>query len=62
MLAQLRSDRGQDLIEYAVLGGMIAIALAVSSLLVLSGGIDAMAAEMSKCIAWESDCAAGLTP
>lgn len=43
-----------------MLGGLIAVALGLSSLLVLTGGIEAMSEEMSKCIAWDSDCAAGL--
>ena len=60
MLAHLHTEGGQDLIEYALLGGMIAAALAVSSLLLLTVGIETMSDEISKCIAWDSDCAAGL--
>ena len=60
MLAQLRNDRGQDLIEYALLGGLIAGTLVVASILILTGGIETMFDEISKCVSWGSDCAAAL--
>lgn len=47
------SERGQDLIEYAMLGGLIAIALAAGAL-VFSGALTAMAGGISDCIDFNS--------
>jgi Flp pilus assembly pilin Flp len=43
------SERGQDLIEYAMLGGLIALAIA-GAVLFLSGAISSMADGISDCI------------
>ncbi len=62
ILAHLRRERGQDLIEYAMLSGLIAAALvAVLALGVLSGAVEAMADGVSDCIDFDSltPCAAG---
>lgn len=47
------SERGQDLIEYAMLGGLIAIALAAGAL-VFSGALASMATGISSCIDFNS--------
>ena len=47
------SERGQDLIEYAMLGGLIAIALAAGAL-VFSGALASMADGISNCIDFDS--------
>jgi Flp pilus assembly pilin Flp len=47
----LRRERGQDLLEYALLGGLIAAALlAVGVSLALSGGVQALADNVKACI------------
>jgi len=53
-----RSERGQDLIEYAVLSGLIAIAI-MAGVLVFSGAITSMANGISGCIDFT---AGGCTP
>ncbi len=45
----IRSERGQDLIEYAMLGGLIAIALAAGAL-VFSSALSSMASGIGNCI------------
>jgi Flp pilus assembly pilin Flp len=47
------SERGQDLIEYAMLGGLIAIALAAGAL-VFSGALASMSTGISHCIDFNS--------
>ncbi len=62
ILAHLRNERGQDLIEYAMLSGLIAAALvAVLALGVLSGAVELMAGGVGDCIDFDSltPCAAG---
>ena len=51
--AHISSERGQDLIEYAMLGGLIAIALAAGAL-VFSGALAGMASGISSCIDFDS--------
>ncbi len=51
--AHLRSERGQDLIEYAMLGGLIAIALAAAGL-ALAGPLASMATGIGNCIDFNS--------
>jgi Flp pilus assembly pilin Flp len=49
--ARLRSERGQDLLEYALLGGLIAAAIfAAFSLAVFTGALDAMATNIAACV------------
>ena len=48
-VARLRSERGQDLLEYAMLGGLLAAAIAVIAV-VFSGAIGDMALGISKCV------------
>ena len=48
---RLKSERGQDLIEYAMLGGLIALTLmAAAVLLAMTGALDSMAAGIGACI------------
>lgn len=49
--ACLRSERGQDLLEYAMLGGMIAAAIiAVAAAGLMTGAISGMVDSITKCI------------
>lgn len=62
ILAHLRNERGQDLIEYAILSGLIGAALAaVVTFGVLTGAIDSLAGGIGACIDFDSGtaCAAG---
>jgi Flp pilus assembly pilin Flp len=62
-VARLRSERGQDLLEYAMLGGLIAAAiLVVFTVLITNGAIDSMANGIGNCIDFDSatNCAGGL--
>ncbi|MCH8815833.1 MAG: Flp family type IVb pilin [Chloroflexi bacterium] len=45
-----RRERGQDLIEYAMLSGLIAAAIVAVGILVYSGALTAMATGISGCI------------
>ncbi len=50
-LKSLKDERGQDLIEYALLGGLIALTLmAVAVLTGMSGAVQNMAAGIGRCI------------
>ena len=54
---QIRSERGQDLIEYSLLGGFIALSLVLAiavSLPVLTGALNSMFEGIGNCIDWES--------
>jgi len=51
----IRSERGQDLLEYALLGGLIAAAVvAVIALGTMTGAITSMATGISRCIDFNS--------
>lgn len=53
ILMRARGERGQDLIEYALLGGLIAGALlAVAVLTGLTTGVTSMANGIGDCIDW----------
>ena len=50
-----RDERGQDLLEYALLGGLIAAAIiAVATLGVMTGAITGMANGIADCIDFDS--------
>ena len=53
VVSHLRDERGQDLIEYALLGGLIALALMAAALL-LSPAITGMATGIGRCIDFDS--------
>ncbi len=49
--ARLAEERGQDLLEYSLLGGLIALAIiAVGALGVMTGAISGMAGGIADCI------------
>ena len=45
-----RGERGQDLIEYAMLGGLIALAIIAVGVLAFSGAITDMTTGIGECI------------
>jgi len=49
-VAAVRRERGQDLIEYAMLSGLIAAAIVAVGILIYSGALTAMAGGISNCI------------
>ena len=53
--ARFGEERGQDLLEYALLGGLIAAALtAIALFTVMSGALTDMADGIGKCINFDS--------
>ena len=55
LVSHLRGERGQDLIEYALLGGAIAVAIMVIVTAgILSGALTAMADGIGDCIDFTS--------
>jgi Flp pilus assembly pilin Flp len=53
--SHIRSEKGQDLLEYAMLGGLIAAAIvAVLALGVMTGAISGMASGIANCIDFNS--------
>ncbi len=59
LLSRIRSERGQDLIEYAMLGGLIALAIIAVGTLAFTGALNSMAAGIGSCIDFT---AGGCTP
>ena len=61
ILSNVRRERGQDLIEYAMLSGLIAAAIVAVGILIYSGALTSMANGISDCIDFDSGtpCAAG---
>jgi Flp pilus assembly pilin Flp len=56
---RVRSERGQDLIEYAMLGGLIALACIAIGAVAFDGPLRSMAAGVGHCIDFDktTDCA-----
>lgn len=55
LLVRIRSERGQDLLEYALLGGLIAAAIvALLGLGIMSGAVSSMVTNIADCIDFES--------
>jgi Flp pilus assembly pilin Flp len=50
ILTNLRRERGQDLVEYAMLSGLIAAAIVAVGIIVFSGALTSMATGISSCI------------
>ena len=51
IIAGLRSERGQDLLEYALLSGLIAAAIITAfSLAAFTGALDSMATNIAACV------------
>ena len=58
--AHLRNERGQDLLEYALLGGLIALAITAAAVaLAMTGALNAMATGISECIDFNSGTVCG---
>ena len=55
-----KGERGQDLIEYAMLGGLIALAIIGVAVAALSGALDTMFAGIGNCV--DFDAATGCDP
>ena len=53
LMARIRSERGQDLLEYALLGGLIAAAI-VAVLLLMTGALTDMITNIGYCIDFTS--------
>jgi Flp pilus assembly pilin Flp len=51
---RVRSERGQDLIEYAMLGGLIALAIISVGYLAFQGPLSSMAAGIGRCIDFDN--------
>jgi Flp pilus assembly pilin Flp len=60
--ARLAEERGQDLIEYAMLGGLIALAIIAVGVLAFSGAINDMATGIGNCIDFDSSAASPCDP
>lgn len=56
--ARLAEERGQDLIEYALLGGFIGVTFAVAAAILLGplGVIDTMVSTIAECIDFSTNC------
>jgi Flp pilus assembly pilin Flp len=55
LYARLRSERGQDLLEYALLGGLIAASIvAAITVGILSGALSSMTSQIVNCIDFKS--------
>ncbi|HEY5640922.1 MAG TPA: Flp family type IVb pilin [Dehalococcoidia bacterium] len=52
--AYIGREEGQDLIEYATLGGLIALAITTVAVLVLQGAIDSMFTGIGNCADFNS--------
>ena len=55
ILTHLRNERGQGLIEYALLSGLIAAALVMVTFLALTGALESMSSGVGNCIDWDGD-------
>jgi Flp pilus assembly pilin Flp len=53
----VRSERGQDLIEYAMIGGVVATIIAGGAFIVISGALDSFANGIADCIDFDSSTA-----
>ena len=61
--ARFAEDRGQDLLEYALLGGLIAAAItAAAVVLTMSGALTTMADGIARCIDFDSGTPCGTAP
>jgi len=55
MHVHVRSERGQDLIEYAMLGGLIALACIAIGAVAFNGPLQNMAAGVGHCIDFDQN-------
>ena len=50
-----RDERGQDLLEYALLGGLIAVAITAAAVVTaMTGGLEGMATGIQDCVDFKS--------
>lgn len=62
LLVRIRGERGQDLLEYALLGGLIAAALlAAIGLGLMTGAASSMVQNISDCIDFEAGTPCNIT-
>lgn len=55
--ARLTEERGQDLLEYALLGGFIAVAFVVAALLLpMSTAMNSMVGAIAECVDFDQVC------
>ena len=55
--ARLMDERGQDLIEYALIGGIVAVAFVVAAAaLPLSGAMTSMVSGIAECVDFDDVC------
>ena len=54
LLGRIREERGQDLIEYALLSSLIAAAIIAVGVAIYTGAITAMANGISNCIDFDN--------
>lgn len=55
--ARLASERGQDLLEYALLSGLIAAAITAAAVVAtMTGALNAMATGIAECIDFDTVC------
>ena len=52
--ARLAEERGQDLLEYALLGGVLAAVIAGTGALIMTGAANAMFTGIANCIDFDS--------
>jgi len=62
LLGRVRSESGQDLIEYALLGSLIAAAIIAVGTLAYEGALDSMAAGISDCIDFSNQAGSECAP
>ena len=61
--ARFAEERGQDLLEYALLGGLIAAALVAAGVLIAyTGGVTAMADGIANCIDFDNSVGSECNP
>ncbi len=60
---RMSEERGQDLLEYALLGGLIAAALVAAGVLIAyTGGVTAMADGIANCIDFDNSLGSECNP
>jgi Flp pilus assembly pilin Flp len=52
---RLRGERGQDLIEYSMLGGILAASIVGVAYVFLTGSIESMFTGIGNCLDWDGD-------
>ena len=62
LLGRVRSESGQDLIEYALLGSLIAAAIIAVGAAIYTGAITSMANGISNCIDFNNDPSSDCNP